>query len=49
MATIAGTMMPRLMQDAYRSNMSRFVYRSVGMIMFLMGLGLAVLLESLTG
>ena len=48
LATIAGTMMPRLQQDAYRSRMNRMSGRILGLFVFQAGLLFAVALELFT-
>ena len=47
LATISSTMIPRIQQDAYRSHWSRFQFRTVGMVSFIIGLVFAVMLESI--
>jgi hypothetical protein len=48
LATIAGTMLPRLQQDAYRSRMARIRSRILGLFVFQAGLLFAVALDLFT-
>jgi len=49
LATVAGTMMPRLQSDAYRSQWSSLTYRIAGLTAFEFGISFAVGLDLLLG
>jgi hypothetical protein len=49
LATVAGTSLPRLQQDAYRANLSTLGYRTVGILAFEAGLLVALFLDLLLG
>ncbi len=49
LATVAGTSLPRLQQDAYRANLSTLAYRTVGILAFEAGLLTALFLDLLLG
>jgi hypothetical protein len=49
LATVAGTSLPRLQQDAYRANLSTLAYRTVGILAFELGLLMALFLDLLLG